>query len=509
MLVCLDGRNDLTAPFARGGGSAPYGPRPPAGSDGQPPPVSPRFENRDEQLDEVYFAVMDAHGEHFWLLIASPQLGKSWLLHRIAERVVPRNRPGGWVAHWVDVRHLPPEVAEDADAIMLRMLGQRRNDGAGPASVDDIADDIVNDGMFRLCLLDSAELLSDPTIYTLRQRLGAINADVARAGSANARLAVIAASRRDRGWKGVDPTRPPRILRLNGFSVGVIQKALEKLASNAGRASTPELHEHAVRVHRLSEGLPALLTGCLSWTSAHWRELSVLDDWGTFVEIARPYVQDGLLSPDSLSGSGPMLTPGQQEAVRQTLLLLSPYRLLTESHLSDLADRGELPDVLTRLGWSAHDLWNTVSGTDLLYRSDNGIWLTIDPPIRRLLSRYRFPSEADRGHAHGAARDFLQRFTAKQEGSDWARMFVECLWHEAQSLILLGHRAELEASLTGLARDLVAQLTRGDSSYRAELCRYAVECMKADQELTATLREIPGLLDRLAQAVERSRQEYP
>lgn len=500
--------NDLASTFASGGDPAPPGSHmAPGGNGGQPPPPPPRFRNRDRELDEVYNGVTNEDGKRFWLLVASPQLGKTWLLRQIADTVATKWK-GRWVVKWVDVRDLPPEIAGDADAILLMMLGLWPQDSTGSADVHDIAASIIENAKYHLCLLDSAELLDESTIYRLRQHLSEIDEDIRDARGANARIAVIAASRRDRGWTGLDPARLPQIRRLTEFSVPVVQEALEKLA---GRRITSELHQHAVRVHQLSEGLPALLAACLKWIPQKWRELDRLSDQSTFYEITRPYVEEVLLSPSSLHGSGgPMPTDEQQEAIRQTLRVLSPFRLFTGSHLSDLADRGELRDALTQVGWSAHDLWTAVSGADLLYPSEKGAWLTIDPPIRRLLFRYWYPSRADRGRANHEACDFLKPFALEQSGTDAADMLVECLWHEAQALILLERSAELEASLTRLARDLSARLIPNRSFNVAALRDHAVECMRVkDPELWEALGGVPGLLDRLAEVVRQPTKEYP
>ena len=489
----------------RGGGSTgstAYSPGLTAGdgTGGLPPPPPPHFLDRDSELDEVYNGVTSLEGNRFWLTVASPQLGKTWFLRQIPEMVRKRWRDR-WVVRWVDARDLPPEIAGDADAILLMMLGLRPRDGAGLADAHDIAKGMIRDSQYHLCLLDSAELLDDRTIYRLRQHLSEIDEHI-RATGADARIAVIAASRRDRGWTGLDPARLPQIRRLAEFSVPVVRESLEELAERTGRRiATPELNQHAVRVHQLSEGLPALLTGCLDWTGQNWWELDRLRDGDIFHEIAAPYVEDVLLSPGSLRGSGRLPTDEQQEAIRQTLRALSPFRIFTGSHLSDLADHGGLRDALTRVGWSAHDLWTAVSDSDLLYRSEKGAWLMIDPPIRRLLFRYWYPSEAERGRVNREALAFLQPFALHQSGTDAADMLVECLWHMAQALILSERSAELEPSMTGLAGDLSARLEPIGSADIAYLRDYAAERISGDLELWEALRDIRGLFDRVVGTV--------
>jgi hypothetical protein len=148
-----------------------------------------------------------------------------------------------------------------------------------------------------------------------------------------------------------------------------------------------------------------------------------------------------------------------------------------------------------------------VSRTDLLYPAETGLGLTIDPPIRRLLCRYWYPSEADRARANREARIFLQPFATSSESSDPVRMLVECLWHEAQALIL-ERSTELEASLTELARGLSATLPARadfDLTYLRDHAARRIE--EQDPELAAALHDVPGLLGRLAAAVRQPAQE--
>jgi hypothetical protein len=497
---------DLVGIFAAAGDTPPPGDQPAAGG-GKPPPPEPHFSNRDEELGEVCYEVRKDHGERFWLLVASPQHGKTWLLKEIHDRV-QQDAGGSWIARWVDARDLSPEIADDAAAI-LALFDPAPRDGTEPIDAHAIADSIIDSGRRHLWLLDSAQLLSKSTVHRLRQYLSAINEDMIRA-RASARLAVIAASRRDREWKGLEPARPPQIQRLSEFSEEVIRDALAKQAP-AGRPGRPdELDRLAKSIHQLSEGLPALLAGYLTWIGGqHWRDLGQLSDEGTFYQIATPYVEDDLLSPGSLRGSGPVLTDEQQNSIRQALQALCPYRLYTQSHLRHLGDYGELRDALTRVGWTAEDhLWTAVSRTDLLYPAETGLGLTIDPPIRRLLCRYWYPSEADRGRVNREARIFLQPFAISPDSSDPVRMLVECLWHEAQALIL-ERSAELEVRLTGLARELSAALPeRADFDVTRLRDHAAGRIEEQDPELAKALHDVPGLLGRLAEVVRQPAQEH-
>jgi len=492
--------NDLASKFEPRAGSSPSGSHPPAGANGgHTRPPSRHFRNRERELEEVRAGITNEDGEHFWLIIAPPQLGKTWFLGEIGDGI---GRSVRWEVKFVDARDLPPEVVGDADAILRIMFGLEPPASAERTITEIIATTISRKDRFQLCLLDSAELLDDNTVRTLRRYLSEINKGVAEARNPNARLALVAASRRENEWKGVHPAPRLQIRRLTEFKVEVINEALHKLAQDMHRPFTlPDLQPLAQRVHALSEGLPSLLVGCLNWIrEREWTGLERLEDQATFEEIARPYIDNELLSPSSLRGFGSMPTSAERAAIQKALLTMSPYRFLTVSHLSRHTKQGDLQDAIDLLGWSVEHLWAAVSGTDLLYRPLREPWLEIYAPIRRLLFRHSYPSHASRGQAHHEACDFMQSFIIGQSGSDQCRVLVECLWHEAQALIL-EQPEDLAETLIRFARELDARLTPNPAFDKPALRDYAAWCMTNDQEFAENVASFPGLFDRLVEAV--------
>ena len=463
---------------------------------------SPHFRNRERELDQVFDALTQEDGEHFWLVIAPPQLGKSWFLDQIGANVSARAR-GRWLIRLVDVRD-HPETIGNAEALIRLMFSSKVQGTADPADVHEIANDVINNDRFYLCLLDSAELLDDNTIRTLRWRLSEIRQHVKAARNRNVRLALIVASRRDREWLGITPVPRLQLRRLSEFKVEVIYDALLRLSRSMNRDfSVAELQQHSALVHRLSEGLPALLVRYLNWIrAAEWAELYRLEEQERFDQLARPYIEQDLLSPSSLLGWGSLPTSRQRLALEQALRALSPYRLFTQSHLSHHARRGALHNALQNIGWSVEELWNAVSSTDLLYRPQGEPWLQIDAPIRRLLCRHWYAPDASRAQAHRDAREFLQSFVPGLSGSDQSVVLVECLWHEAQVLSLI-RSAEMEEKLTRLARELSGGLTPSPAFTEEDLRRYAVARMTDDAELVEAVNGVAGLFDGLVDAVLR------
>lgn len=469
----------------------------------QRPRQNPHFRNRERELEEIQAGLGNQDGEHFWLMIAPPQMGKTWLLDRIGATY---ERNPSWVVRFVDVRELAAEVAADPEQILRMMFGGRQHPSADQSVAESIATDISRSGRYHLCLLDSAELLSDGTVRALRQSLSQISKGIAESRSPNARLALVAASRRDNEWKGISPAPRMQIRRLTQFKAEVIQDALQELAQ--GRAfSSAELRDLALRLHSLSEGLPALLASCLGWIrDRDFQGLDRLEDYETFDRIARSYIDADLFSPGSMRGGGYLPTAEQQATIQQALRILSPYRFLTVSHLSHHATDGDLLAALERLDWSVQDLWAAVSTTDLLYRPIREPWQEIYAPIRRLLFRHAYRSVADRSRTHREACEFMQSFLAGQSGSDQCRAFVECLWHKAQELILVGS-PDVEGMLLAFARELDTRLTPypmpGSGFDLAALRDVAAWCMTNDHEFAETVGGFTDLFERLVNAVRQ------
>lgn len=444
----------------------------------------PKFRNRKRELEEVLSALDNDDASHFWFFVAPPQLGKTWFLRETGKGL--RERRTRCLVHEVDVRELT-QGAHDPMALLARMYGV----SVPHPDTRKIAVAISGRGSYNLCLLDSAELLSEDTIRGLREGLEEIDRYVREGKSREARLALVAASRQDDAWRGVAPLRLS-IRNLTEFNEDVVLDALCDLAEEMDREySRPELRPLADQVHRLSEGLPALLAGYLAWIRrAEWMGLDQLAERDCFHEIATPYIEQDLLSPGSLCGRRTDPPPGLHAAVIEALRALAPYRYFTGSHLSYHARAGSLRDALERLGWSEEDLRAAVSRTDVLLLPQDELWDAISPPIRRLLFRHWYGSTDSRVRAHQAARAFLEAYAQNLTGRERAEATVECLWHEAEALslsqnarkakLLAGLAARLSPDLAGLAAPSGVMVP----SFRdREVRKFADRRMHDDEEL--------------------------
>lgn len=488
-------------PLASSGGSD----TPRSGSDGgggghlrRP---SPLFRNRERELDEICTSIGDEDGEHFWVVIAPPKLGKSWLLDSIGERI-GRDWHGRFAIRLVDARELSAEIRDDADAILRLFFGLEPGLSTDRPVTEAIASRMTRNNDFHLCLLDSAELLEDSTVLALRRYLGEISSRLSVARSGSVRLALVAASRRESEWTGVIPAPRLQIRRLTEFRVEVIYEALQRLAVETDCSfGLNAIRQIAERVHALSEGLPALLDGCLRWIRDRgWHDLDQLEDPATFEHIARPYIERDLLSPSSLSARGSVPTSRQRDAIQHTLLRLSPYRFLTMSHLSMQTGDGTLQAYLDQLGWGVTDLWEAVSGADLLYVPLRQPWHEVYAPIRRLLCRHAYPEVADRSRAHRAACEFMKSFMMGLYGSDQCRALVECLWQETQ-IQILARSHSMGEELIRFGRDLSGHLAPVPQIDLLALRDMAARFIANDRELVDALASVADLKDLLVQAV--------
>jgi len=473
----------------------------------------PEFRNRREELDKVVNGLTDSGGPHFWLVVAPPQLGKTRFLDQVLLELRTKNADAalgvGWEQRTVDLR-LHPDARRDAGQLLARMFGLSEAVPASPEALRSLAREMRRKNVSLLCTLDSAELLEAAAAERLRSCLSKLY-NLIPDGRPTMRFGLVIASRSvEEKWRGVWPA--PRIsdLSLTGFTVEIVGQALREFALECRRQDRPEtLARYAASVHKLSEGLPGLLTRCLHWIEDEdWLEMERLDSQELFEELARPYIMANLLSPHSLleqnadPGSLPSGGSGQRRlALEHAFRVLAPYRFFTLSHLTYcLGSDPGFADAVQQAGWTEQDLLQAISDTALLEEPLNEPWQELHPSIRRLLYRYYFKSAAQREAAHRDAMDFVRIWSGRQSGREQVIGLVEALWHQAV-MLSLSEPAEMESSLTESARKLAGQLGHSESFTAAELRRYAVRRMRDDGELQQATSSVTGLFDRLVAIV--------
>ena len=456
----------------------------------------PKFRNRDEELRKVLNGLTNTAGSHFWYVVAPPQLGKTWFLQHVRDH----DDLSGWTVKLADLREPSSEAARsDVTALLELLFGQTLLPGGEALR---IAQGVLANGP-HLWLLDGAELLTRTTATDLRARLGDIHRYVAEQ---DGRFAFMAASRRDDDWKGVVGTRF-NPLPLTEFTIEVVQRALHDLAAEMGRKPIPpgRMWDHTVRVHRVTEGLPALLVQCLQWIrDEQWLEMRRLEGQQQFERFAVPYVRQHLLTPAILLPDGRQ-EDGKLAALIQAYRVLAPYRLFTQSHLRNYQENdSDFRAALESAGWALEDLWQGIKDTALLKRPVTDVWKEIHPPIRRLLYRYFYRTDDQRIEAQFEARKFVETWSAGLAGIEQAVGLVECLWHEAAAL-RMREPSRMRDRLTESARALSRGLLASGVSL-SELREYAGERMRSDGELEDAVGDGDGdgdgLLSRLVEMVK-------
>jgi hypothetical protein len=472
------------------------------------------FRNRHLELENLIQGLNNPSGQHFWLVIGPPELGKSWLLNRLSVELLQQESPaagpaaGGWVARVVDLKHEPLDLRSDVELVLARLFGLKPPVSTDSAMLREIAQGIISGRRPYLCLLDSADLLDEEAAWALRACLCEIHQHVRSGRDLAVRLAFVVASRREDEWLGVSPQPRLRSLPLTEFKIDIVRQALADLAQQMRIGlDDREIDEHAARVFGLTEGLPALLASCLRWISREgWTGMDRLASQGLFEELARPYIGSELLSAASLFPTGGQRLGRTRRALQEAFRVLAPYRLITMSHLSYQMGRDDaLKTVVSEREWDLVDLWDALGDTALLVRPLDEPWRAMHPPMRRLLFRYFYPSERERAAMHRRARRYVEMWREKLLGDEQVRGMVECLWHEAARLAI-EHPDDIAEELIAYASQMCDALEPSQAYTVVELRRFAQRLLREDQELQDVLNQLPGLFERLVGVFARRRE---
>jgi hypothetical protein len=478
-----------------------------------PGSASSLFRNRDDELDLVMHGLANRAGQHFWLVVGPPQLGKTWFLKHLSDELPSQNGQIQlpWTTSLMDVKNQETESRDNPGALLAELFGLPFATADGHVEDHVIVAQIIKNKAPYLAIIDSTELLSKPTVIALRDRFGRILRGIREAG-AGAPFALVVASRRGDYWRGV--THGPRLdmLPLTEFKIEVVERALRDLADEMERTfSTDENRRNALRVHHLSEGLPALLARCLCWIrDEEWVGIERLEGQDLFEELAEPYIQDDLLSGSSLFPSSGGMPPASHhgddpdlasDALVSAFRMLAPYRLFTQSHLRHHVEQDhDFAAKLAALEWSLEQLWHAISATALLAKPLDEPWQEMHAAIRRLLYRYNFKTRDARVAAHQEARAFVEIWADNQSGKEQVIALLEYLWHEAM-LLGLTAPAEMEATLTESAVKLTRALHASAAYSTDELRHFGAEHLQNDVEFQQAVSNVDGLFATLVATI--------
>ena len=456
-----------------------------------------------EDLDHVLYNLSSPAGSYFWLVTSPPGLGKSTFLEQLATKVAEAT--AATCPAPVDLHEEPAAVWHDALPIVTRLFGIEQSQSSEAEDyLLQAAQKIDDSGQLWLCLLDGAELLPESTVTQLRHYLGKIHRMVQDAGSDNARLAFVVASRRTDGWTGLYPTPRLSVVGLGGFRPGAIQNALEGLAADMRRTRSPaELRKDAEIVHQVTQGLPELVEQSLQWIKGqNWLAIELLETSKAFGETISRYVRVRLLTPDSLLPGAARSGRSKQQlgALEYALRALVPYRFFTLSHVAHYHEADpSLRATLKDASWTLDQLWDAITGMALLYFQPDDAWHEIHPALRRLLFRYFYAATDERAAAHQDARDLNKEWAVKQTGREQIVVMVESIWHEAARLRLSG-AATMGKDLPTFVGTLSGDVRESPRYTEVELRNYAAQRMRNDDELQREIAD-PDLFEELVRMI--------
>ena len=446
----------------------------------------PKFQNREEELDSILYNLSNSGGCRFFLLVSGPQIGKTWLLDKLASQVMT------WESWFVIRTNLSVKENYWARADSIGILAHHfgvvsYNQSAGLA--EQIGIKIASQGKSLLFLLDGVEYLIDDEAKKLRKLLSEIKISLKKTGK-SIDLAFIGASRSDvKAWKGIIPSPRFKHLVLTHFKKAVIEQALKDMAAGRSMGSNWAA-KMSLALDDASEGLPALL----AYYMAYIRKREFVDKVDDIVKvdvfkrITVPYVENQLFLNENLLLAH--YSQKQFTIIKIVLLKLSPYRWISESHLEKIINAdNKLSTNLKKQKWETRDLWNILSQTYLIRPSDT-IWHEMYPGIRRVLFRYHYDTKLKQKRAHERAYKFFGEWWKDISGTDRSLYLIENLWHFVES-------KRLSSRINGKSKDILkhaAELFTGalkpNHNTVGDLAKFVVSRMQDDIEFQLSIMEL-------------------
>ena len=455
----------------------------------------PDFQNREEELDELISNLTKpSGGVHFWQILAPPQMGKTWFLNQLASKLQENSQP--WRVSQIDLNKANSLALRSDKAVLLSaFFGLKINTPIDAKKVTEIARHVGKSNKYWLLLLDGSELLSDPAVVGLRETLGQI--DTQLRSHKKIRLAFVAATRKNFDfWIKFIPEYPRFKSRsLSPFTNNVVYSSLENMAIKDGINKGEDWLDKTAKVlQRVTEGLPALLTLYLDWIkrNAYLYEPNELESETLFIQLAKPYIEETILSIDSLlpgAEDANRIRP-QCEAVQNALYELCIYRRFISRYLEDcMQDNTALLRNVRRLGWKTNDVHNALKRTYITQPVPNDLWTVFYPAVRRLLFRYYYEAPDKQANAHQRASFFYKERWREWEGTDKAIVLLEHLWHfiEYQRL---SKEVKLKENILKFAEDIFKSGLKSDLYSPQELANIIENRMSGDREFQNTVHRI-------------------
>lgn len=465
----------------------------------------PKFRNRVDELNLIVDELTIEGGIDVWLISAPPQLGKSWFLDELADRV--RRQVPDCQVRMLDVKAERSVLRSDPVMLLKTMLDISSplpgvvEKLRGP-DLNRVATELSRRRRPQLYLLDSAELLEGRTPEWLRRSLDEVLERLSGAVT-RPRVRVIISGRQVDKWPLMSRVRS-RKLRLTEFTEGIVRAALTDMAGQNHNLGTERFDALTRRLHRFCEGLPALLVEMLDRVEDH--DFIGIDDdewWQeAFTQLIRPYVADQLLSTDSLFPAGGTDLGQSKALIELGLRALVPYRMVTRSHLVFHINRDdEMRAALDELSWGPSSLLKALHETALVVPVPGKPWHEISPPIRQLLYRYYLTDAQNRETVQRAAQQYYQSFCEKLAGTEQPVRLVQYIWHEVER-----RSAGMATKRLDDLPEFAAEATKEficDSIYStSELDQFTSQLLEDDLELRHALSTQVGLFEAVRGSIQ-------
>ena len=216
-----------------------------------------------------------------------------------------------------------------------------------------------------------------------------------------------------------------------------------------------------------TEGLPGLVMETVRWLKEQQLPSEPDDSYRSQLmqAVVRPFVENNLLALERLLPAGVyQAIPADQRSVTQRalaelVLASSVFRIVTHSHLDELAKHQPvLAQAMQHLATIRRpiDLFGSLS----IIEPNSELWHSLYDAVRRLYFRHRYASPQDQLLAHREAKAVYGNWLEMIFGSDKVHFLLETLWHEIEITRLSPSVATSEA---------LAQLKRAASELFAKI----------------------------------------
>jgi hypothetical protein len=199
------------------------------------------FRNREEELDSLINDITNQAGNHFHIVIAAPQMGKTWLLHQLHLELLKRSGIH-WMVSFADLRQETSDSRSNISKLWSHFFPAIETNSEFGLLPKLAAKQIIASKRPWLLLLDSAELLSERTAEQLRELLGQTLKELGL-NRLSDKLGFVTASRMEiPAFKGIHPKPRFAITILTQFNVSLRQGGVKKWKNCAlGLASDQRL----------------------------------------------------------------------------------------------------------------------------------------------------------------------------------------------------------------------------------------------------------------------------